>query len=99
METDKHYFFEGLFIIIFTVAAAIVAVWLGSTGRRDDVTYRIRFPDSVSGLNAGVIVKYRAFDVARFKSMTIDPDDSRLVLVDVRCARTRRSADTGPASR
>jgi len=84
METDKHYFFEGLFIIIFTVAAAIVAVWLGSTGRRDDVTYRIRFPDSVSGLTAGDIVKYRGIDVGTVKSMTIDPDDSRLVLVDVR---------------
>ena len=84
METDKHYFFEGLFIIIFTVAAAIVAVWLGSTGRRDDVTYRIRFPDSVSGLTAGDIVKYRGIDVGTVKSMDIDPDDSRLVLVDVR---------------
>jgi len=84
METDKHYFFEGLFIILFTVAAAIVAVWLGSTGRRDDVTYHIRFPDSVSGLTAGDIVKYRGIDVGTVKSMTIDPDDARLVLVDVR---------------
>jgi phospholipid/cholesterol/gamma-HCH transport system substrate-binding protein len=84
METDKHYFFEGLFIIVFTVAAAIVAVWLGSSGRRDDVTYRIRFPDSVSGLTAGDIVKYRGIDVGTVKSMDIDPDDSRLVLVDVR---------------
>ena len=29
METDKHYFFEGLFIIGFSIAAAIFAVWLG----------------------------------------------------------------------
>ena len=35
METDKHYFFEGLFIIAFTVAAAVFAVWLGSPGHRD----------------------------------------------------------------
>ena len=32
METDQHYFFEGLFIIVFGVAAAFFAVWLGSPG-------------------------------------------------------------------
>ena len=84
METDKHYFFEGLFIIGFSIAAAIFAVWLGSTGRHDDVLYRIHFPDSVSGLTAGDPVKYRGVDVGTVKSMMIDPDNSRLVRVDVR---------------
>ena len=84
METDKHYFFEGLFIIVFSVAAAIFAVWLGSPGRHDDVVYRIHFPDSVSGLAVGDPVKFRGVDVGTVKSMIIDPDNSRLVLVDVR---------------
>jgi len=83
METDKHYFFEGLFIIGFCVAAAIFAVWLGSPGRHDDVLYRIHFPDSVSGLTVGDPVKYRGVDVGTVKSMIIDPDNSRLVLVEV----------------
>jgi phospholipid/cholesterol/gamma-HCH transport system substrate-binding protein len=87
METDRHYFFEGLFIILFCLAAAAVAVWLGGTGRHDDVVYRIRFPDSVSGLAAGDAVKYRGIDVGTVKSMVIDPDDPRLVLVDVRLRR------------
>jgi len=84
METDKHYFFEGLFIIVFSVAAAFFAVWLGSPGRHDDVLYRIHFPDSVSGLTVGDAVKYRGVDVGTVKTMIIDPDNSRLVLVDVR---------------
>jgi len=84
METDKHYFIEGLFIIVFSVAAAFFAVWLGSPGRHDDVLYRIHFPDSVSGLTAGDPVKFRGVDVGTVKSMSIDPDNSRLVLVDVR---------------
>jgi phospholipid/cholesterol/gamma-HCH transport system substrate-binding protein len=84
METDKHYFFEGLFIIGFSVAAAFFAVWLGSTGRHDDVLYRIHFPDSVSGLAVGDPVKYRGVDVGTVKSMIIDPDNSLLVRVDVR---------------
>ena len=84
METDRHYFFEGLFIILFSLAAAVVAVWLGSPGRQDDVIYRIHFSDSVSGLAVGDPVKYRGVDVGTVKSMTLDPDDSRLVLVEVR---------------
>jgi phospholipid/cholesterol/gamma-HCH transport system substrate-binding protein len=84
MENDEHYFFEGLFIIVFSIAAAILAVWLGSTGQHDDVVYRIRFNDSVSGLADGDAVKFRGIDVGTVKSMIIDPDDPRLVLVDVR---------------
>jgi phospholipid/cholesterol/gamma-HCH transport system substrate-binding protein len=84
METDKHYFFEGLFIIVFFVAAAFFAVWLGSPGRHDDVLYRIHFPDSVSGLAVGDPVKYRGVDVGTVKSMIVDPDNSLLVRVDVR---------------
>jgi phospholipid/cholesterol/gamma-HCH transport system substrate-binding protein len=84
METDRHYFIEGLFIIGFSVAAAFFAVWLGSAGRHDDVLYRIHFPDSVSGLTVGDPVKYQGVDVGTVKSMGIDPDDSRLVRVEVR---------------
>jgi phospholipid/cholesterol/gamma-HCH transport system substrate-binding protein len=84
METDKHYFFEGLFIIGFFIAAAIFAVWLGSSGRRDDVTYRVHFSESVSGLTVGDPVKFRGIDVGTVKSMMIDPDNSRLVQVELR---------------
>lgn len=84
METDKHYFIEGLFIIVFTIAAAIFAVWLGSPGRHDDVIYRIHFPDSVNGLTVGDPVKYLGIDVGTVNSMILDPDNPRLVLVDVR---------------
>ncbi len=84
METDKHYFLEGLFIIVFFVAAAAFAVWLGSPGRHDDVIYRIHFPDSVSGLTVGDPVKFRGVDAGTVKSMILDPDNARLVLVDVR---------------
>ncbi len=84
METDKHYFFEGLFIIGFSVAAAIFAVWLGSAGHHDDVLYRIHFPESVSGLTVGDPVKYRGVDVGTVKTIIIDPENSNLVRVDVR---------------
>jgi phospholipid/cholesterol/gamma-HCH transport system substrate-binding protein len=84
MESDKHYFIEGLFIIGFTIAAAVFAVWLGSPGRHDDVLYRIHFPDSVSGLTVGDPVKFRGVDVGTVKTMSLDRDNPRLVQVDVR---------------
>jgi len=83
METDKRYFFEGLFIIGLCIAAAFFAMWLSSTGRSDDALYRIRFPESVSGLSVGDPVKFRGVDAGTVKSMIIDPDNSRLVRVDV----------------
>ncbi len=84
METDKRYFVEGLFIIGFAIAAALFAVWLGNPGQRDDVLYRIRFPESVSGLAGGDPVKYLGVDAGTVKSIINDPDDPRLVQVDVR---------------
>src|SRR5712691_7642628 len=83
METDKHYFIEGLFVIGFTVAAAFAFVWLAGTGHRDDVTYRIHFAESVSGLALGDPVKFRGVDVGTVKGMAIDPVDPRRVEVDV----------------
>jgi len=84
METDKHYFVEGLFIIGIAVAAAFFSVWLVSSGHRDDVLYRIHFTESVSGLALGDPVKFHGVDIGTVKTMTLDPDDPRKVQVDVR---------------
>src|ERR1700693_3649308 len=84
METDRHYFIEGLFIIGFPIAAAFFFVWLQSSGHRDDVIYRIHFNESVSGLALGDPVKFRGVDVGTVKAMALDTDDPRKVQVDVR---------------
>lgn len=84
MESDRHYFFEGLFIAVLSVALGVLAVWLGSPGHSDDVFYRIRFAESVSGLTVGDPVSFRGVDVGSVKAIDIDPEDSRLVLVEVR---------------
>ena len=83
METDKRYFFEGLLIIVITLAAALAFVWLAKSGHRDDVIYRIRFNESVSGMALGDAVKFRGVDVGTVKAMAIDVDDPRRVQVDV----------------
>ena len=84
MESDKHYFIEGLFVIGMMVAAALFFVWLSGSHQRDEVLYRIRFVDSVSGMSLGDPVKYNGIDVGAVDALTIDPADPRQVRVDVK---------------
>ena len=84
METDKHYFIEGLFIIGLASAAAFFFLWLSTTGHRDDVLYRIHFTESVSGLALGDSVKFHGVDVGTVKTMALDLADPRRVQVDVK---------------
>ena len=81
MENDKRYFIEGLFIIVLSIGAAFAFVWLSGTEQRDDVLYRIRFAESVSGMAVGDPVKFHGVDVGSVRSLAIDPDDARLVQV------------------
>jgi phospholipid/cholesterol/gamma-HCH transport system substrate-binding protein len=84
METDKHYFLEGLFIIVFAVGIAVFFVWLANAGHRDDMIYRVHFAESVNGLALGDPVKFQGVDVGTVKAMALDPSDPQKVQVDVR---------------
>lgn len=84
METERHYFAVGLFIIGLGVVLAAFAIWLAGSGRADDVPYRIYFNESVSGLVKGGAVKYRGVDVGIVDTIRIDPKDPRRIRVDVR---------------
>ena len=84
MESDKHYFLEGLFVIGLAVGAAVFFIWLGSSGHRDDVLYRVYFNESVSGLGLGEPVKFQGVDVGTVKSMAVDPADPNRVQVDIK---------------
>ena len=77
METDKHYFIEGLFIIGLSIAAAFFFVWLAKSGHRDDVLYRIHFAESVQRPCAG-----RSSQVSRRRHRDSQDDGPR-------CRRTR----------
>lgn len=83
MESDKHYFLEGLFVIGFSVAIAIFFIWLSRSGGKDDVLYRIHFSESVSGLSMGDPVKYLGVPVGTVKSLAIDAEDPGKVQVDI----------------
>ena len=83
METDKHYFLAGLFVLGGFAALALFAVWLVGKGDSDGVVYRTRFADSVSGLTVGERVKFHGVEVGTVKSIELDPTDPRQVRVDI----------------
>lgn len=84
MESDKHYFLEGLFVLVLTLGMVLAFVWLGRTGERDDVRYQIRFAESVSGLSLGDPVKFLGVDSGTVEHMALDPQDPGQVLVEVK---------------
>ena len=84
METDRHYFIEGLFIIVLALAIALAFMWLSKSSHADDVLYRIRFAEAVSGMGIGDPVKFNGVDVGNVTAMNIDAADPQRVDVDVR---------------
>jgi phospholipid/cholesterol/gamma-HCH transport system substrate-binding protein len=84
METDKNYFLVGLFVILLALAGIGFTLWLTSAGKEGYAHYRIRFAESVSGLKKESLVKFRGVNVGNVEDMTIDPENSKLILVDIR---------------
>lgn len=83
METEKHYFTVGLYIIGLSLLLAGFAIWLAGSSRGDTVRYYIYFTESVSGLANGGAVKYRGVDVGNVEKIEIDPQDARRIRVSV----------------
>lgn len=84
METDKNYFAVGCFVLATVIFAAFFAIWLvGAQDSARYTPYRIRFADSVSGLDVGGNVKFRGVAVGKVEKISIDPQDTRLIQVDV----------------
>lgn len=95
METDKNYFLVGLFVIAMALGGIGFTLWLTSAGKGDYNRYRIRFAESVSGLNKESSVKFRGVDVGNVEEMSIDPENSKLIRVDIRVREdTPIKADT-----
>ena len=95
MENDRHYFSVGLFVLGGFLAILIFALWLTQQGKGEYEHYRIRFAESVSGLSTGSVVKFRGVSVGLVDTITIDPQDSRLIRVDISLLKsTPLKADT-----
>ncbi len=84
METDKHYFFIGSFVIAAVIAIMAFSIWITSQDKGDFIRYRAHFAESVSGLNVGSEVKYRGVSVGSVESIKIDQNDTRFISVMIK---------------
>ncbi len=88
METDKNYFLVGLFVITMILTGIGFTIWLTSAGKGDYNHYRIRFAESVSGLNNESAVKFRGVDIGNVEKISIDPKNSKLIQVNIRVLKS-----------
>jgi phospholipid/cholesterol/gamma-HCH transport system substrate-binding protein len=75
-------FLIGIFVITGTVLAAVIIIWVGAADVfRKGSIYVTYFDESVQGLQADSIVKYRGVAVGKVKSIKVAPDDRLIEVV------------------
>ncbi|MDN7134063.1 MlaD family protein [Halomonas sp. MC140] len=85
METRAHHVLIGCFTLATVAAALLFSLWMSyASGQRDYQPYRILFERSVSGLSIGSTVQYNGIEVGDVTELTLDPDDPRQVVANIR---------------
>lgn len=76
MDPKANYFMVGLFVLVLTLGAVGLVLWLGKTDYLDEYNqYRAYMRQSVSGLSVNSTVKYRGVDVGRVREISLNPDN------------------------
>ena len=73
----------GAFVLVLGAALIAGVLWLaaGVSGKKNYAPYRTIVVESVAGLNIDAPVKFLGVDVGKVRSIVIDPQDSRQVLL------------------
>ena len=75
MASRASKFLLGLFVIVGTLIAVIIIIWVGAADFfMSGSTYVTYFDESVQGLQADSAVKYRGVEVGKVKSINVAPD-------------------------
>ena len=83
METRAHYVVIGSIVMIAVAAGFLFVLWLGQTQREFD-EYDINFTERVSGLSVGAQVRFNGIQKGEVVTLTIDPDDPKIVVARIR---------------
>ena len=87
MESKQNYFLVGVFVSIGTILLIVFGVWLASGRTQKDVhPYFVFFSDSVTGLNAEAIVRYRGVEVGKVEHIKIDEEDTSRIRIRLQIA-------------
>lgn len=80
MDTKVNYTIVGLFVILLAAAMIIIGVWIGRHGATKiyDI-YAVNMGEAVSGLTQRAPVKFNGVNVGYVKTISLDPQDPRIV--------------------
>ena len=82
MASRTSKFLIGLFVIIGTLIAVVIIIWVGAADFfMKGSTYVTYFDESVQGLQTDSAVKYRGVEVGKVKSIKVAPDDRLIEVV------------------
>src|SRR3546814_13039865 len=77
METRAHHVLIGLFIVILTAAALLLALALSKPDTNEsDTYYKVVFNEAVSGLSKGSLVQYSGIKVGDVVELALVVNDS-----------------------
>lgn len=83
METKGYFLTVGIFVLSILVGAILFSVWLYDKSGNEGLPYSIYFKSSVMGLNLGSGVIYQGVPVGKVTKISVDPEVSDQVKVDV----------------
>lgn len=82
MENRSHALLAGLFVLLLSLAA-VGAAWFFSGRTEATNIYLLETRKAVSGLNMQAQVRYRGIRAGRVRNIAPDPQDPRLLLVEI----------------
>lgn len=83
METRAHYVVIGSVVLIAIALAFFVIIQMSQTQREFD-EYDVTFTGRVSGLSVGAAVRFNGIQKGEVETLSIDPEDPRVVVARVR---------------
>ncbi|MBS0383650.1 MAG: MCE family protein [Proteobacteria bacterium] len=81
MENRAHAIVAICFLVVFTIAAVLIFLWL-SSGPGEPLSYRIVTRESVAGLAPQSKVEFKGIEVGHVQQIHFDPRDRARVIVD-----------------
>src|SRR5215207_2857461 len=82
MENKAYALAAGLFTLLLGAAVVAAAMWFsGETYEKSLYVLESKFP--VTGLNEQAVVRYRGVGVGKVTRIQFDPQDTRIILVDI----------------
>lgn len=103
MAAPTNHYKLGLFVLLGFGAVIAIAVGLGASSmRKETVTYRTYFNESVQGLDVGSPVKFRGVTIGHVSEIEVAPDHRHVEVVeelDVRDIKRLGLTETAPHHR